>query len=384
MGAKNLRKSVSKQRNSDSAVSNGNGVVVLSSRKRRSLNGYQGSRMQVEFPRELPSVDFDSVLKQNPVLSKKEELELTGSVKEYMKIEKLQSKLEKQLGRQANLLECYHASNFQNFSDFKKAIKEGKRAQQKLVDSNFRLVAYWCQKYKYSGMDVQELLPVGIQGLMHGIELFDPNYSTQRLGQYAATWIRQYLQRCLMEEGRAIRLPVNYYEIHRKMQNMSSKLRKQLDRKPTMEELAKALKMDKERLEYIQSKFTSTRSIEVLYSTKKSNIAEELIPDNEECCDPSVRAKFNSMKKDVEKALSTLDPLQAQAIRLRYGLDASTEPLSLRQIAKIIKKSSETTRYLINNGLDDIRNGQMNYIMEYVEEATVTHTSADTKDTRKK
>jgi RNA polymerase primary sigma factor len=164
--------------------------------------------------------------------------------------------------------------------DLSKRAKVGdKRARQRLIEKNLRLVISVAKKYRGMGLPFEDLIQEGNIGLMKAVEKFDPDRGW-RFSTYATWWIRQAVQRAVADKGRTIRVPVHMGDKIRKMARVYNELSAEMEREPTDEEVAGRLEWSVEQVRDVKSAMPDATSFnQPLSADSDATEMGELIED---------------------------------------------------------------------------------------------------------
>lgn len=234
-------------------------------------------------------------------------------------------------------------------------IKEGDQAaMEKLVKANLRFVVSVAKQYQNQGLTLPDLINEGNLGLIKAAQRFDETRGFKFIS-YAVWWIRQSILQALAEQARIVRLPLNKIGSINKINRTFSELEQKFEREPSPEEIAAALDMSEEDVK--ESLLSSGRHISMdaplqegeegdLYDVLKSS--ESPSPDNE--------LVTESLRREIERSLSTLTPREADVLRLFFGLNGETA-LTLEEIGEKFELTRERVRQIKEKAIRRLKQG---------------------------
>ena len=263
----------------------------------------------------------------------------------------------------APMLEEWLAKSKEYLSAFKRRLYHGRRAKEKMVQSNLRLVVSIAKKYMNRGLSFQDLIQEGSLGLIRAAEKFD-HEKGYKFSTYATWWIRQAITRAIADQSRTIRLPVHLYETISRIKKTTKILSQEMRRKPTEEEIATKMEMTIEKLRFIAKSAQLPISLETPIGKEEDSRLGDFIEADGET--PEDEVSKNLLREDLENVLDTLSPRERDVLRLRYGLDDGRMK-TLEEIGQIFNVTRERIRQIEAKALRKLRHPNRNSILkEYI------------------
>ena len=291
-----------------------------------------------------------------------EEIELARKIAELLQMERVREELSEQLERDPHDSEWAEAVELP-LPTFRYRLHIGRRAKEKMVQSNLRLVVSIAKKYMNRGLSFQDLIQEGSLGLIRAAEKFD-HEKGYKFSTYATWWIRQAITRAIADQSRTIRLPVHLYETISRIKKTTKLLSQEMGRKPTEEEIATRMEMTIEKLRFIAKSAQLPISLETpIGKEEDSRLGDFIESDNET---PEDQVSKNLLREDLEKVLDSLSPRERDVLRLRYGLDDGRMK-TLEEIGQIFNVTRERIRQIEAKALRKLRHPNRNSVLkEYI------------------
>lgn len=234
----------------------------------------------------------------------------------------------------------------------RRALKGDESSRQRMIVSNLRLVVKIARRYNNRGLALLDLIEEGNLGLIRAVEKFDPERGF-RFSTYATWWIRQTIERAIMNQTRTIRLPIHIVKELNVYLRASRELAQKLDHEPTAEEIADALDRpvkDVSKMLRLNEKITSVDSP---FGLDNEKALLDVIPD-EKHHGPEDELQDNDVKTSIVDWLQDLNPKQREVLARRYGL-LGYEPSTLEDVGVEIGLTRERVRQIQVEALRKIR-----------------------------
>ncbi|MBV2350542.1 RNA polymerase sigma factor RpoD [Synechococcus sp. HK05] len=291
-----------------------------------------------------------------------EEIELARKIADLLQLEELAAQFETDHGHYPDTKE-WAALVEMPLIKFRRRLMLGRRAKEKMVQSNLRLVVSIAKKYMNRGLSFQDLIQEGSLGLIRAAEKFD-HEKGYKFSTYATWWIRQAITRAIADQSRTIRLPVHLYETISRIKKTTKTLSQEFGRKPTEEEIAESMEMTIEKLRFIAKSAQLPISLETPIGKEEDSRLGDFIEADIE--NPEQDVAKNLLREDLEGVLATLSPRERDVLRLRYGLDDGRMK-TLEEIGQIFDVTRERIRQIEAKALRKLRHPNRNGVLkEYI------------------
>lgn len=295
-----------------------------------------------------------------PMLTHEQEILYGKQVQQMMTLEEKKQKLAKKLGHeptQQEFSEHVHLSD----SEMNGIYQRGRRAKQKMIEANLRLVVSIAKKYQKRNLEFLDLIQEGSLGLERGVEKFDPTRG-YKFSTYAYWWIRQAITRAIAQQARTIRLPIHITEKLNKIKRVQRELAQKLGRAATAAEIGAELELEPDQIREFLMISRQPVSLDLRVGDNQDTELQELLEDDGPS--PDMTLTQDLLRQDLETLMTDLTPQQREVLSLRYGLRDGHE-LSLAKVGDRLNLSRERVRQLERQALDHLRRRKAN-VREYI------------------
>ena len=280
-----------------------------------------------------------STIGRVPLLTPAEEIELGNQVQTMMALTEDGTKDEK---------------NSEFTSHQRRLIRLGRRAKERMMKANLRLVVSVAKKYQGKGLELLDLVQEGSLGLERAVEKFDPTRG-YKFSTYAFWWIRQSMTRAIACQSRTIRLPVHLSERLATIRKVSLDLAHKLGAMPSRVEIAEAMEIEVEELDGILRQALTTSSLDApVNGDEGRSFLGDLIADSS-LEEPLDKVEQRIHQEQLGRWLSHLSEQEQHVIRLRFGLEGN-ERHTLAEIGRLLQVSRERVRQVELKALRKLRN----------------------------
>ena len=281
-----------------------------------------------------------------PLLEHDEEILLGRQVQRLMELQEMKTELGLDNDGIAEAMDL-------PVKQIRKELRDGRKAKDKMVTANLRLVVSVAKKYTKRNMELLDIIQEGTIGLVRGVEKFDPGRG-YKFSTYAYWWIRQGITRAIAEKSRAIRLPIHITENLNKLKKAQRELSQINGAMPNVFQLSEHMGLTVDEIKDLMCKARQPTSLEIKIGENRDTALIDLLEDETQLPEMLLEKAF--VKQDIRALISELPEMQAAVISMRYGIGEDViEPMSMTAIGQMLNMSRDRVRTLEQKALRSLR-----------------------------